>query len=108
MGWVCVARGRGDVRSGAAGDAGRIVKAPRRGSAPSSCNADPSHFPDRLLRKPHMFDLGGKSALVTGASGGIGAAIARALHGAGAKVVLAGTLPPGRAALACALGGRAL
>lgn len=37
-----------------------------------------------------MFDLSGKSALVTGASGGIGAAIARALHGAGANVVLSG------------------
>src|SRR6185312_10963806 len=37
-----------------------------------------------------MFDLSGKHALVTGASGGIGGAIARALHGAGAKVVLAG------------------
>jgi 3-oxoacyl-[acyl-carrier protein] reductase len=37
-----------------------------------------------------MFDLNGKHALVTGASGGIGAAISRALHGAGAKVVLAG------------------
>lgn len=38
-----------------------------------------------------MFDLSGKGALVTGASGGIGAAIARALHGAGAKVALSGT-----------------
>ena len=38
-----------------------------------------------------MFDLTGKSALVTGASGGIGAAIARALHGAGATVALSGT-----------------
>jgi 3-oxoacyl-[acyl-carrier protein] reductase len=38
-----------------------------------------------------MFDLSGKGALVTGASGGIGAAIARALHGCGAKVVLSGT-----------------
>ena len=38
-----------------------------------------------------MFDLGGKAALVTGASGGIGGAIARALHGAGAIVVLSGT-----------------
>jgi 3-oxoacyl-[acyl-carrier protein] reductase len=37
-----------------------------------------------------MFDLTGKHALVTGASGGIGGAIAKALHGAGAKVVLAG------------------
>ncbi|MBO89570.1 MAG: 3-oxoacyl-[acyl-carrier-protein] reductase [Rickettsiales bacterium] len=38
-----------------------------------------------------MFDLREKSALVTGASGGIGSAIARALHGAGANIVLSGT-----------------
>jgi 3-oxoacyl-[acyl-carrier protein] reductase len=38
-----------------------------------------------------MFDLTGKSALVTGASGGIGAAIARCLHVAGASVTLSGT-----------------
>jgi len=38
-----------------------------------------------------MFDLSGKTALVTGASGGIGGAIATALHGAGAQVMLAGT-----------------
>jgi len=38
-----------------------------------------------------MFDLSGKCALVTGASGGIGDAIARALHGQGATVTLAGT-----------------
>jgi 3-oxoacyl-[acyl-carrier protein] reductase len=38
-----------------------------------------------------MFDLTGKTALVTGASGGIGGAIAKALHGQGAKVVLSGT-----------------
>ena len=38
-----------------------------------------------------MFDLTGKTALVTGASGGIGAAIARALYGAGATVALSGT-----------------
>ncbi len=38
-----------------------------------------------------MFDLTGKTALVTGATGGIGAAIAKALHGAGATVVLSGT-----------------
>ena len=38
-----------------------------------------------------MFDLGGKRAIVTGASGGIGAAISSALHGAGAQVTLSGT-----------------
>ena len=38
-----------------------------------------------------MFDLTGKTALVTGATGGIGAAIAKALHGAGATVALSGT-----------------
>ncbi len=38
-----------------------------------------------------MFDLTGKTALVTGATGGIGGSIARALHGAGATVLCAGT-----------------
>ena len=38
-----------------------------------------------------MFDLNGKTALVTGASGGIGGAIAEALHAQGAKVALSGT-----------------
>ena len=38
-----------------------------------------------------MFDLSGKTALVTGASGGIGGAIARALHRQGATVMLSGT-----------------
>src|SRR4029450_1813195 len=38
-----------------------------------------------------MFDLTGKTALVTGASGGIGSAIARAFHQQGATVALSGT-----------------
>ncbi len=54
-----------------------------------------------------MFDLSGKAALVTGASGGIGAAIARALHGAGAKVVLSGTRVDALESLRGALGERA-
>ncbi|MEI4469820.1 3-oxoacyl-ACP reductase FabG [Frigidibacter sp. MR17.24] len=54
-----------------------------------------------------MFDLGGKTALVTGASGGIGAAIARSLHGAGATVALSGTRTEPLEALAAELGGRA-
>jgi 3-oxoacyl-[acyl-carrier protein] reductase len=54
-----------------------------------------------------MFDLTGKSALVTGASGGIGGAIARALHRQGASLVLAGTRRPALEALAAELGSRA-
>jgi 3-oxoacyl-[acyl-carrier protein] reductase len=38
-----------------------------------------------------MFVLSGKNALVTGATGGIGGGIARALHGAGATVAISGT-----------------
>ena len=53
-----------------------------------------------------MFDLTGKTALVTGATGGIGAEIARALHGAGAHVVLSGTRESVLADLATELGGR--
>jgi 3-oxoacyl-[acyl-carrier protein] reductase len=53
-----------------------------------------------------MFDLTGKTALVTGASGGIGAAIARAMHAQGAHVVLSGTREPVLQALAGELGAR--
>jgi 3-oxoacyl-[acyl-carrier protein] reductase len=51
-----------------------------------------------------MFRLDGKPALVTGASGGIGAAIARALHAQGATVVLSGTRMERLEALAQELG----
>ena len=54
-----------------------------------------------------MFDLTGKKALVTGASGGIGGAIARALHAAGAEVGLSGTREAPLSALAAELGERA-
>lgn len=54
-----------------------------------------------------MFDLTGKNALVTGASGGIGADIARALHGAGASVALSGTRVEPLEALKAELGERA-
>ncbi|KQI69643.1 3-oxoacyl-[acyl-carrier protein] reductase [Loktanella sp. DSM 29012] len=53
-----------------------------------------------------MFDLTGKNALVTGASGGIGGAIATALHGAGATVGLSGTRVEPLEALAAELGER--
>jgi 3-oxoacyl-[acyl-carrier protein] reductase len=53
-----------------------------------------------------MFDVSGRTALVTGASGGIGAAIARQLHGQGATLVLAGRRRDALAALADALGER--
>lgn len=54
-----------------------------------------------------MFDLTGKAALVTGASGGIGGAVARALHDAGATVALSGTRTEPLEALAAELGERA-
>jgi len=54
-----------------------------------------------------MFDLTGKAALVTGASGGIGGAVARALHGQGAAVALHGTRRPALDELAQELGDRA-
>jgi 3-oxoacyl-[acyl-carrier protein] reductase len=53
-----------------------------------------------------MFDLSGKCALVTGASGGIGTDIARALHAQGATVALSGTRKEALDALAADLGAR--
>ncbi|MGU3466488.1 3-oxoacyl-[acyl-carrier-protein] reductase [Methylobacterium sp. C33D] len=54
-----------------------------------------------------MFDLTGRKALVTGATGGLGQAIARALHAQGAAVALSGTRPAALEALAAELGDRA-
>ncbi|MGU3422107.1 3-oxoacyl-[acyl-carrier-protein] reductase [Methylobacterium sp. A52T] len=54
-----------------------------------------------------MFDLTGRKALVTGATGGLGQAIARALHAQGATVALSGTRPAALEALAAELGERA-
>ena len=54
-----------------------------------------------------MFDLSGKTALVTGASGGLGGAIAAALHAQGAQVVLSGTRAEALEAVQAGLGERA-
>jgi len=54
-----------------------------------------------------MFDLTGKTALITGASGGIGSIIARTFYAQGAKVVLADIAPAGVEALQKELGERA-
>lgn len=54
-----------------------------------------------------MFSLNGKRALVTGASGGLGSAIAKALHAAGATVALSGTKVDALEALRTELGERA-
>ncbi len=53
-----------------------------------------------------MFSLEGKTALVTGASGGLGAAIARALHAQGAELVLSGTREAALVEVAATLGER--
>ena len=53
-----------------------------------------------------MFDLTGKAALVTGASGGIGGAVAKALHGQGATVAISGTNNAKLDAVAAELGSR--
>ena len=53
-----------------------------------------------------MFDLSGRKALVTGATGGIGGAIARALHAQGATVAISGTRRAALDELAASLGER--
>ena len=52
-----------------------------------------------------MFDLKGKRALITGASGGIGGEIAKTLHEAGAEVAISGTRLESLKALSDILGG---
>ena len=52
-----------------------------------------------------MFSLAGKTALITGASGGIGASVAKALHGAGATIAISGTRAAVLEELKTALGG---
>ena len=54
-----------------------------------------------------MFDLSGKTALVTGATGGLGGAIANAMHAQGAQVVLSGTRAEALEAVKAELGERA-
>jgi 3-oxoacyl-[acyl-carrier protein] reductase len=55
-----------------------------------------------------MFSLTGKTALITGASGGIGGAIAKTLHAAGVKTVISGTRKEALDALNAELGGTAI
>jgi 3-oxoacyl-[acyl-carrier protein] reductase len=52
-----------------------------------------------------MFNLTGKTALVTGATGGIGASVAKALHGAGATIAISGTRAAVLEELKASLGG---
>src|SRR5262245_48896611 len=65
---------------------------PPCGTSARACSATPSHQRRSLVRKRRteeaFMELEGKVALVTGASGGIGAAVARRFHDAGASVGL--------------------
>jgi 3-oxoacyl-[acyl-carrier protein] reductase len=60
------------------------------------------------MREKNMFDLTGMTALVTGASGGIGSAVAKALGGQGARVALSGTRAEALEAVAAEIGGDAV
>ena len=77
---------------------------------PSASARPPTSPPSALRRSPEnptggtlVFDLTGRIALVTGASGGLGQAIARALHAQGASVALTGTRREALETLAAAL-----
>ena len=77
-----------------------------------SCAADdclgPGTTQDKIPKGLPMFDLTGRKALVTGASGGIGEAIARQFHARGATVGLHGTRVERLEALAADLGERVM
>ena len=93
-------RGQGSVRPGATDRAGRGQRVGRLARRDRTNPQDP-------VGSARMFRLDGRAALVTGASGGIGAAIARALHAQGASVALSGTRREALDALAGELGERA-
>src|SRR6202021_181509 len=85
-------------------------EAGRRGRRASASARPPASPPFALRRSPEnprggtpVFDLTGRIALVTGASGGLGQAIARALHAQGASVALTGTRREALETLAAAL-----
>jgi hypothetical protein len=88
----------GLVKRIAAGASATAIGAPRM--------SPPSQPPFTANEEPRMFDLTGRKALVTGATGGIGGAIARALHARGAAVTLSGTRRPALDELAASLGER--
>ena len=100
------------VEIGAGKVLGGLIKRIAEGATVASVGApaDVEAFSAQPLigaSEPRMFDLTGRNALVTGASGGLGGAIARALHGQGASVALSGTRRDALEALAHELGARA-
>src|SRR5205085_478997 len=103
-------RHRHSRRSGRRQGAHGYGEAHRQGSARSldrDAARPRSVHEDSIRTRTKMFDLTGKTALVTGASGGIGSDIARALHKQGAVVTLSGTRAEALEKLKAELGSRA-